>query len=176
MTSIKRSALPKYVTVFRDRHRKLRYRGRRRGWPTHYFRAAPGTETFSEEYQRWLDGETPRVSIGEQRTIPRSVSALVALFYRRNSWAELKPSTRATYRGWFEAFRVAHGHRLWPDLTPNLVRRLMETKVGAPAAANNILRMLKMLGAVAKEEGWRKDNPTDGVKASQSKAMDSPMG
>jgi hypothetical protein len=44
--------LPTHVTSYKDRHGKERYRFRRKGFPSHHFRHAPGTPEFMEEYRR----------------------------------------------------------------------------------------------------------------------------
>ncbi len=96
---MKRSGLPKYVTRFQDRHDIWWFRARRPRYPTHYFVAAPGTEEFAAEYQRWLAGRPP-VGPPASRTLPGSVSALIARVYASAAWqVELAPSTQAPYRG-----------------------------------------------------------------------------
>lgn len=50
--------LPHHVSAFKDRHGRTRYRFRKLGLPTHYFRARPGTEAFMEEWRGCLTGET----------------------------------------------------------------------------------------------------------------------
>lgn len=41
--------LPEHVSCFRDRHGRTRYRYRKVGEKTHYFKAEPGTPEFMEE-------------------------------------------------------------------------------------------------------------------------------
>ncbi|MBP7704447.1 MAG: tyrosine-type recombinase/integrase [Caulobacter sp.] len=41
---------------------------------------------------------------------------------------------------------------------------LRDQKAGTPAAANNLLRMLRIIMRFAVERGWRRDDPTQGVK------------
>ena len=48
--NLRRRFLPKYVSSFRDRHGKMRYRFRRKGGPDGYFESSPGTEEFRVEY------------------------------------------------------------------------------------------------------------------------------
>jgi hypothetical protein len=43
---MKRRWLPKWVSGFRDRHGKARYRFRRKGQAQYLFKHAPGTEKF----------------------------------------------------------------------------------------------------------------------------------
>lgn len=46
----RRRFLPKYVSSFVDRHGKTRYRYRRKGGQSGYFKSAPGSEEFRKEY------------------------------------------------------------------------------------------------------------------------------
>ena len=159
---MKRSGLPKYVTSFTDRHGKRRIRARRHG-VTHYFTAKPGTDEFAFEYQRWLNG-APQPEVGAARTKPGSISALVVKLYRSGEWAGLSDSTKATYRGIIERFRIEHADKPVALMERRHVRNILAEKAATPAAANNLLRMIRMLMRFAVEEGWRKDDPTLGVK------------
>ena len=47
---MKRRFLPKYVSSFRDRNGKMRYRYRKKGAPAGDFHSSPGTEEFRIEY------------------------------------------------------------------------------------------------------------------------------
>ena len=49
----------RFVTSFPDRHGTVRYRFRRKGFPSHYFVASPGTAAFRIEYDRCLAGDKP---------------------------------------------------------------------------------------------------------------------
>jgi site-specific recombinase XerD len=160
---MKRSGLPKHVTWFRDRHGKRRVRARRYGL-TYYFKAASGTDEFAIEYQRWLAGEALQVEVGATRTKPGSVSALVVKFYRSAEWAHLSSNTKKTYKGIIERFRADHGDKPIALLERRHVRDMVAKKAATPAAANNMLRMIRLLMRFAIEEEWRREDPTLGVK------------
>jgi integrase len=166
---MKRSGLPKHVTWFRDRHGKRRVRARRHGL-TYYFKSAPGTDDFAIEYQRWLAGESPQGEIGAKRTKAGSVSALVVKFYRSAEWAGLSATTKTTYGGIIERFRVEHGDKPVALLERKHVRDMVAKKATTPAAANNMLRMVRLLMRFGVEEGWRRDDPTLGVKTIRIKS------
>jgi integrase len=167
---MKRSALPKGVTVFFDRHGKRRVRGRLKGLVTYYFKSELGTESWELEYQRWKAGQAPQGEIGAQRTRPGSVSALVVKFYRSAEWANLSDATKATYKGIIERFRVEHGNKPVAQLEKRHVRDIVAKKAKTPAAANNMLRMVRLLMRFAIEEEWRRDDPTLGVKTIRIKS------
>ena len=98
---MKRSGLPKYVTWVHVNGK--RYARARKHGKGHYFKSLPGTETFANEYQRWLAGHDCERD-GIRGTKPGSISALIAKFYRSAEWANHSAATKATYRGILEAF------------------------------------------------------------------------
>jgi integrase len=161
---MKRSGLPKYVTAFHDRHGKRRVRARRFG-VTYYFTAQPGTDEFLVEYQRWFAGETSHGKIGASRTKSGSVSALIARYYRSADWVGLSGSTQRTYRGIIERWRAEHGDKPVARLERRHVIDMRDATAATPAAANNLLRMIRLLMRYAVEIEWRTDDPTVGVKA-----------
>lgn len=160
---------PRGVSEFTDRHGKLRIRGRRAGWPTYYFKAQPPSDAFEEELRNWLSRDTPRPAIGADRVKPGSISALVVRYYRSVEYFKLEKSTQATYRGILERFREDHGHRSVAGLDKQLVRKLVEDKRATPWAANNFLKLLRVLMRFAIEEDMRRDDPTAGVRPIASK-------
>ena len=52
MRKRKRSRLPQYVTVFKDRHGKPHYRFRRKGHKTYYFKAEFNSPEFHAGIRR----------------------------------------------------------------------------------------------------------------------------
>jgi integrase len=164
---MKRRGLPKYCSEFQDRHGKWRVRARRKGYRAHYFVARPGTDAFADEYRRWLAGEPMQAGKGGAGPAEKAgtVTALVTKLYRSGEWAGLGDSTKATYRGIIERFRAEHGDKPVALMERRHVRDMVAAKATTPAAANNLLRMIRMLMRFAIEEGWRVDDPTAGVKA-----------
>lgn len=68
--------LPEYVTSFKDRHGKVRYRFRRTGYPAGYFKSALGTEEFRAEYAAFNNPGAPAqlaIERAQARLIPGSV-------------------------------------------------------------------------------------------------------
>ena len=145
------------------RQGKKYVRARRYG-ATYYFKSLPGTEAFAFEYQQWLAGKQFVEGVGASRTKPGSVSALIAKYYRSAEWANLSDATKATYRGVLERFRADHGDKPVHRLERPKVRDLVAAKANTPSAANGFLSMIRILMRFAIEEGWRKDDPTLGVK------------
>ncbi|WP_244500326.1 tyrosine-type recombinase/integrase [Methyloceanibacter methanicus] len=137
---------------------------------TYYFKSRPGTEEFTLEYLAWHEGREHRLEIGASRTKPGSVSALVVKFYRSAEWANLSDATKATYKGIIERFRVEHGHKPVARLERRHVRDIVAKKAKTPAAANNMLRMIRVLMRFAIEEEWRRDDPTLGIKSIRTRS------
>ena len=158
---MKQSGLPKYVTWVHVNGK--RYARARKHGKGHYFKTLPGTEEFAAEYQQWLAGhESERQGI--RGTKPGSVSALIAKFYRSGEWANLSEATQTTYRGILERFRECHGDKPINRLERHHVQDMMAAKANTPSAANNLLSLIRILMHFAVEEGWRKDDPTLGIK------------
>jgi len=153
---------PPYVSHYRDRHRKLRWRYRRPGFPE-----SQTTELFgSDAWWAWYAeaNAAEAVQIGAGRTLPGSISALVVAFYQSAEWQMLRPTTQRTYRGILDAYRTRYGTLPVAKLQSQHVRRQMDAKASTPAAANNMLKVIRRLFDFAVERRWRTDNPTLGVK------------
>lgn len=163
--------LLRYVHEFKDRHGKTRRYFRRPGSKQVALPGLPGSDEFMEAYRLALSGQSaPKIEIGESRTVSGTVGALVARYYRSAAFVVLADSTKATYRGIIERFRVDHGHRRLAHLDRERVKRLLEKKAETPAAANNWLRIVRMLLDFAVDEGMLGFNPATGIKGVRHKA------
>ncbi|GAA0569527.1 tyrosine-type recombinase/integrase [Caenispirillum bisanense] len=155
-----------YVHRYRDRHGRLRHYYRRPGCKSVPLPGSPGSAEFMAAYEAALRGQdVARPEIGQGRTKPGSIAALIAKYYRSAEWAGLKDSTKNTYRGILERFKAAHGDKPVKLLEKKHVRAMVAEKAATPAAANNLLRMLRLLMRFAIEEDFRADDPTVGVKS-----------
>jgi integrase len=166
---VKRRGLPQHVSEFQDRHGKWRIRGRRKGFPTIYFKAAPGTEEFENEYRAWRDGaDRPEMGITRART--GSVSDVIARYYRSTLWAGLAPLSQSSRRNILEKFRLDHGDKPIASIQREHVKRIIEDRSrdeagnATPAAGKNLLKMIRALMHLAIDCGMRKDDPTVGIK------------
>lgn len=156
-------ALPKYASAFTDNRGKERVRLRRTGYPTHYVVAERGSPEFTVEYNRWLEGG--KAGVGKDRHAPGTFDDLIARFYESKEWGDLKPSTRATYRGELERFRAQYGDRRATTIQARHIATLLGRMSATPAAANNLKKRLGQLFDFAIVLGWRTDNPARPVKA-----------
>jgi integrase len=113
-------------------------------------------------YEAAMAGQ--RVQPGAGRTKPGTINALVVAYYCSPAWLALAPQTRATDRLILEKFREVHGDKPVALLARQHVNALIAQRVSTPFAANHWLRMIKVLMKFAVAEGWRKDDPTAGIK------------
>ncbi len=163
----KKNGLPKNVTEFQDRHGRWRLRFRIKGKPTYYFKSRAHTPEFYQELEACRSGSAMAPQIASrtaQRVKPGSMSALIAHYYNSPEFRGLKDSTKVTYRGILERFREDYGHLSVAGLQRTHVRAIIGEMEDRPAAANNLLRRLKMLMLIAMDDGWRTDDPTYRVK------------
>jgi integrase len=155
----------RYVNEFIDRHGKVRFYFRRRGYKKVALPDLPGSDAFMQAYREALAGQTAlRLEIGASRTQPGTIAALVASYCSSPAFLTLKPATQTTYRNILEAFRREHGGKRVATLQREHVVAMLGAKIKTPTAANHWLRLIKMLMALAIDIGLRTDDPTRGIK------------
>lgn len=152
---------PKYCKGYIDRHGCPRWYLRKPGLPGVALPGLPWSPEFMAAYQDALTGEpAPRSA----KAGPGTIDALAMSYFQSADFACLRPSTKTTYRGIIERFREDHGGKRVAALEAKHVRKIIGDRSATPAAANNLLRMIKLLMRHAVEQGWRRDDPTDGVR------------
>lgn len=115
-------------------------------------------------YEAAMNGEAlPRKEIGESRSPPGTIAALVAAYFSSSGFKGLSASTQATYRGIIERFRREHGHRRLATLQRDKLIEMFGNRAATPTAANNWLRMVRMLMQFAILINMRGDDPTRGI-------------
>lgn len=150
------------VSPMRDRHGKVRYRYRRKGCATVYLPGVPGSSEFAEAYAAAVAG-VPR-SAGEKRTKPGSINALIVTAYQSAEWEALSQTTRATYRGIIERLRLECGDFPVAGMKPAHIYTMVDRRKATPAAANNLIKVLRWLMDFAVRRQMRTDNPAAVVK------------
>lgn len=158
----------RYINTFKDRHGHQRYYFRRRGERTP-LPGVPGTTEFMEAYQDALEGNGPAKPKASAPP-PGSISALFAAYYASADFKGLRDSTKNTYRGILERFRSEHGEKPLKRLEPRHVRKIIAAKSETPAAANNLLRILRLVMKFALEDDWITHDPTAGVRKIKHKS------
>jgi hypothetical protein len=136
----------RYVHEFRDRHKRVRRYFRRPGFKRVPLPGLPGSAEFMAAYQAALSGETaPRIEIGASRVQAGTIAALAFAYFQSPSFRGLAKSTQTTYRGIIERFAAEHGEKRVATLKREHVARMLESRLATPSAANNWLRMVRML-------------------------------
>lgn len=153
---------PRYVSGYTDARGRVRWRLRVPGRPA--FRST--TAAFgSVEWWAWYHEGTNDVRPAKRpRGHPDTLEALIVAYYKSTDWAALKASTRVTYRGIIERLREKHGHRLYGELSSGAVKKLMDAQRDTPAAANNLLKILRAIYRFAQARELVSVNPAEGVK------------
>ncbi len=163
---MKRRWLPQYVTEFRDRHGKARYRYRRKGFVTYYFKHAPGTEGFRQELRACEDGlSAPAIDPGADRAQPGSFDDLIGRYYRSADFLDPGERTRTVYRGVIERWRNRtrkgrrYGEIMVRDLEARHVEAMLSETLPHRTAANMLRKRLSALMKFAIRIGMARTNP-----------------
>src|SRR5690606_24791552 len=69
-----------------------------------------------------------------------------------------------TYRGIIERFREKYGDLPVRGLERKHILAILDKRSATPAAANNLLKIIRIMLHFGIERGWRRDDPTAGVK------------
>jgi len=164
-----KSGLPKHCGWNLDRaDGKRRVRFRKGGFST-YLTGIPWSEDFMRHYAAALEGVKEQASkVGVARTIPGSFDALCVSYYRSPDFQGLKASTQRVRRNVIERFRNEHGTKPVSRLGRMHVNHIIGAKAGTPEAANNLLKVLRVLLNHAVEIGMIATNPAIGVKRYRS--------
>src|SRR5262245_2817001 len=160
-----KSGLPRHCTYQADRYGNRRVRFRRRGVSV-YLTGIPWSEDFMRQYAAALEREQgQRAQVGAiKRTLPGSFSALCVSYYSSPDFRGLKDSTQAVRRNILERFRAEHGHRPLKGLQTSHVRSIIGAKASTPEAANNLLKVLRVILNYAVGEQMIASNPALIVK------------
>jgi hypothetical protein len=165
-----KSGLPKHCSWNVDRHCKRRVRFRKNNFST-YLTGAPWSEDFMRQYAAALDGLKEQAhEIGAQRTKPGSINALCVSYYRSPEFRDLKPSTQTMRRNIIEKFRLAHGDKPLKGLGVAHIKDIIGAKAATPEAANNLLKVLRVILSYAVSVGMIASNPATGVRKYRSRS------
>jgi integrase len=163
-----KSGLPKHCSWNFDRHGKRRVRFRK-GVSSTYLTGVPWSDDFMRQYATALEGMKVQASnIGAERTKPGSVNALCVSYYRAPEFRGLKRSTQTVRRNIIEKFRRAHGDKPVKGLRRVHIKEIIGAKADTPEAANNLLKVLRVLLSYAVDQEIIDTNPAADVKRYRS--------
>lgn len=162
------SDLPANVRPVTDRHGKVRYRFRRKGWASAYVPGTPGTAEFHRAYADILaqgPQDAPRVSAPAKVT-PRSLDDLVRRLKASPRWQRKAARTQLVQGRIIERFTDRtdgkgrrYGERPVETVSVGWLDRIFAGMAETPAAANVLRKVLSGLMDHANRLGWRSDNP-----------------
>ena len=168
-----KSGLPKHCCWNSDQfgNRYVRFR---KGAVSVYLKSAiPWSEEFMKEYAAALQAATPQPgNIGLTRTIHGSFNDLVVRYYRSPEFHDLKASTQSVRRNIIERFRVEHGDKPIAKLKRVHISEIIGAKANTPEAANNLLKVLRVLLNYAVKNGMIPSNPAISVPRYSSRNPD----
>jgi integrase len=157
--------LPQWVSEYRDRHGKARYRFRRKGFTQYLFKNSPGTEGFRQEYRACCDGLAAEpIAPGADRVQPGTFDDLIARYYRSPDFLDPSDRTREVYRGVIERWRVSYGKGKVRDLEPRHIADMMAKMLPHRTAANMLRKRLRALMQFAIRQGMTTTNPVVATK------------
>ena len=157
-----------YVQRFTDRHGVMRFYFRRRGYVPATLPGPYGSTAFIAAYEAARQGKP--LAIGAARSLPGTMSALIAAYYEAPAFRSLSPSTQRVYKNILERFPEANGAKSIHRLEARHVRKIMNDRQATPDAANRLRTMISILMDFAVSLGLRPDNPTVGVKPFRRKS------
>jgi integrase len=175
MTIRTKNGLPKFCSRNVDQ-RGNRYVRFRKGRFTINLVGIPWSPSFMTAYAAALEGTMPSGNIGASRTLPGTLNALIASYYRSPEFRALKASSQKVRRNVIEKFRAergpsgeTYGEKPLKWLERKHIRGIIGAKADTPEAANSLLKALRVLFAHAVEHEMLASNPTIGVKRFRSK-------
>lgn len=151
-----------FVHEYRDRHGKLRRYFRRPGFKRIALPGIPGSDEFMTAYQLAFAGQPQRIEIGAGRTKPGTVNAAIVGYYSSVAFRSLAAGTQKLQRSILEQFRAEHGDKRIALLPRDFIIRTLGRR--PRSVARNWLKTLRALLQFAVAEGFRADDPTQGVK------------
>lgn len=161
MTSIKLKHLERFV----DRHGKVRFYFRRGKGPRTPIPGVPASREFMAAYDAALAKPLPKPAPrfrGAEGTFDR----LVQEYFTSSDYMRLTVQSQMKYRSIIERFVEQEniGHRKVSEMTRLHIQKILAKRAPTPAAANDVLKKLRILLHFAIDNGWRKDDPTLRIK------------
>ncbi len=161
MTAIKL----KHLERFADRHGKVRYYFRRGKGARTPLCGDPGSPEFMAIYQAAFS-QAPLKPAQRFRGPEGTFDRLVQDYFSSPDYKRLTLQSQVKYRSIIERFvhQENIGHRQVNEMSRLHVQKIVAKRVATPAAANDVLKKLRILIHFAIDNGWRKDDPTVRIK------------
>jgi len=159
----------KYVVEDTDRHGNVRLYYRRPGQPKVRLRGPSGSPEFLADYKKAAAGP-PKANPSKVLKIGQlkkgSVKWLCAQYYQSPMYRQLDPSTQKTRRSILEAFCLNKddGDKPYDKIEPRHLRIRRDAKMGTPAAANTMIKVLRQVFKYAVRYDLLSHNPAEQVE------------
>lgn len=165
-----KNGLPKFCGWNLERKDgKRRVRFRKDGFSA-YLSGTPWSEPFMRQYAAAVDRAKPQAgSIGADRILPGSIDALAVAYYRSPEFCALAPSTQGDRRRIVERLRAEYGKLPIARLERKHIKDMMAEKAATPQAANNLLKVLRVLLNCAVDLEMVSANIATGIKKYKQK-------
>jgi integrase len=155
-----------YIQQFRDRHGRSRYYYRR-GRTRIALPGRPGEREFMAAYQQAASAFiSASVSPRSSTMVAGSFDALALAYYRSPQFISLSEASQKNYRRLIDRWRLAHGAKHVAHLERRHIVDHLATRYqqAGPEGANGLRKVLKILCGFAVAHGYRRDDPTIGIK------------
>ena len=147
----------------KDRHSVKRYRLRMPGRKTITITGEFGSPEFAANYRAAVEGEALVMPTGGT-TKHGTFDALARSYLRSAAFAGLSPATQRARRHLVEQFIDRFGTLPVAKMERTHVKQIMDGYASTPGTARNVLTMIRVLVALAIDDGIRNDDPTVGIK------------
>lgn len=162
------SDLPRYVTANPDQHGKVRYRFRRKGYPSAYIHGEPGSAQFHREYAQALDAKPaePKPVKSPAPVKPRSLDHLYRQMRASPAWKDKAARTQHVQAQVYERFLNRrsksgdrYGDRPVASVTVGWLDKVFGAMSETPGAANDLRKKLSVMLGYAEGLRWLPANP-----------------
>lgn len=150
------------ITRTVDRHGKVRWRFRMKGRKSCYIYEQYGSKEFEVAYNLARDGKN--IITTSKQVAHGSVDWVIERYKRTPDWHDLGPVFKRNLGYQIERFRIEHGHRIIKDMKREHVESILSRKRETPAAANEVLKLIRRLCAFAIRLDLMKVDPSKGIR------------
>jgi site-specific recombinase XerC len=158
---MRRKPLIPYVHAWVDPKGRIYHYFRRRGFQSIKLPGRPFSPEFMAAYQQAMASATP-AEIGIKRSVPGSVSAAIAAYYKSREFRNLASGTQAMRRAILERFRNEHGGGPIGNMPLKFIQTMLDKL--EPHAARNWFKAIRALCQWLLVNKMIKADPTAGMK------------
>lgn len=153
----------RHINRFKDRFGKERHYFRPPGARAVPLPGRPGSPEYMAAYHAAAEATAPVTGQTKTRGAPGTIERLAADYLASPDFLRQKPDSKRSARCIIVRFVAEHGHRLVAQMRLEHVERVIAAREATPAAANNLLKRIRVLMRFAIKRKWRTDDPTIGV-------------